>query len=611
MWYSNFATPNLMEVVYKVQYSISLIWFYSIIFFVLFYRSKNISKKILYTIFAWYFVSIALLNFTDLFLWSVDFSLDEGKYVENYGPLYSLLVGAYILIFPLFFLISWFKIRRLSYLDKSRLNIIIVGFILLIGLPLIFQVIIPFFSQDAAKISWDFILPFFMLPFILWIIYASRKYDFTSMKIYIFEILSLILSFVIATLSVILLKAICIWFGYNQIDLYEFSIPEILILIILFLAIFKKISSKNTQDSFSETFMQIYQELPSLTHQRELSQFVSDILSEKHKIQGSYISVDIPELICKYFSWKKHKNFILNDYVFLDEMAWGLWEIIDQGQLFEKNTGIIFPIYSFQQDLIAILIVWKKPFSDPFLSHEIAEFLRFTNILRYHFAYIKSYKKNQEMSIYLDKKVDEKTIEYNTLLTKQKDFIRYLAHEIRNLLTNAIFLADSLQEKYQEEDTHILYDELWKIWGLVKNIFTTEQFDLEKIKILKHRTSMNTFLWEICASFETAHPDVFFDMSIEHNLWEKKIDEIQLRQVMYNLLWNAIKFADISSPKISITAKKYEIDEIFEKYSSGDGNGVGLGLGLFLCKKIVDLHSWTIHVRNVDIYGGAEFCIII
>jgi len=64
------------------------------------------------------------------------------------------------------------------------------------------------------------------------------------------------------------------------------------------------------------------------------------------------------------------------------------------------------------------------------------------------------------MSIYLDKKVDEKTIEYNTLLTKQKDFIRYLAHEIRNLLTNAIFLADSLQEKYQEEDTHILYDEL-------------------------------------------------------------------------------------------------------------------------------------------------------
>jgi len=70
----------------------------------------------------------------------------------------------------------------------------------------------------------------------------------------------------------------------------------------LFLAIFKKISSKNTQDSFSETFMQIYQELPSLTHQRELSQFVSDILSEKHKIQGSYISVDIPELICKYLS---------------------------------------------------------------------------------------------------------------------------------------------------------------------------------------------------------------------------------------------------------------------------------------------------------------------
>ena len=167
MWYSNFATPNLMEVVYKVQYSISLIWFYSIIFFVLFYRSKNISKKILYTIFAWYFVSIALLNFTDLFLWSVDFSLDEGKYVENYGPLYSLLVGAYILIFPLFFLISWFKIRRLSYLDKSRLNIIIVGFILLIGLPLIFQVISFFFTRCCKNLMRFYTAIFYATIYIM------------------------------------------------------------------------------------------------------------------------------------------------------------------------------------------------------------------------------------------------------------------------------------------------------------------------------------------------------------------------------------------------------------------------------------------------------------
>ena len=141
---------------------------------------------------------------------------------------------------------------------------------------------------------------------------------------------------------------------------------------------------------------------------------------------------------------------------------------------------------------------------------------------------------------------------------------------------------------------------------------------------------MHSFLWEICASFESAHPDVFFHISLEYDLWEKKIDEIQLRQVMYNLLWNAIKFADISSPKISIIAKKYhknsikicvedngvwfkkyEVDDIFEKYSSGDGNGAGLGLGLFLCKKIVELHSWTINVRNGKTYGGAEFCIII
>jgi hypothetical protein len=39
---------------------------------------------------------------------------------------------------------------------------------------------------------------------------------------------------------------------------------------------------------------------------------------------------------------------------------------------------------------------------------------------------VKTYKKLQNISINLDKKVDEKTIEFNNLLNKQKEFIAYV-----------------------------------------------------------------------------------------------------------------------------------------------------------------------------------------
>jgi signal transduction histidine kinase len=44
----------------------------------------------------------------------------------------------------------------------------------------------------------------------------------------------------------------------------------------------------------------------------------------------------------------------------------------------------------------------------------------------------------------LDKKVDEKTIEYNNLINKQKEFISMISHEIRSPISSAIFQSDSM-----------------------------------------------------------------------------------------------------------------------------------------------------------------------
>jgi signal transduction histidine kinase len=50
----------------------------------------------------------------------------------------------------------------------------------------------------------------------------------------------------------------------------------------------------------------------------------------------------------------------------------------------------------------------------------------------------------QDVNINLDKKIDEKTIEYNNLLNKQTDFISMISHEIKSPLGSCIFQIDSI-----------------------------------------------------------------------------------------------------------------------------------------------------------------------
>jgi signal transduction histidine kinase len=56
----------------------------------------------------------------------------------------------------------------------------------------------------------------------------------------------------------------------------------------------------------------------------------------------------------------------------------------------------------------------------------------------------------QELNVNLDKKIDEKTIEYNILLNKQNDFIAMASHEIKSPLGSCIFQLDYLIEELKD-----------------------------------------------------------------------------------------------------------------------------------------------------------------
>lgn len=307
-----------------------------------------------------------------------------------------------------------------------------------------------------------------------------------------------------------------------------------------------------------------------------------------------------------------------------------------------ESTYMTFPLRWREKNILGLFHVWPKPFYDPFLTTEVQALKSFSEFLTAHLKYISIYSQIHDLNVNLDKKVDEKTIEFNNLINRQKEFIAYISHEIRNPLTNAMFLSDGIIQSLEnsevtpqkqslrlQEDISLLSGELIKIWGLTNKIFSTEKYDLEKVKLFKEYTNISDFVSEEIGIFNRKYPHVVFESTLQ--IWDNyEIDRVQIRQVLHNLLENAIKFADIKKPQVFICFLNQhdstkilsvedngngfddiDISRVFDKYSTGESSSIGLGMGLYLCKRIVELHGWSIEAKRWEKWGWANFTILV
>lgn len=488
----------------------------------------------------------------------------------------------------------------------------------------------------------------FFLPFILSVLYSIRRYDFLNLKIATLQAILFVYSIVCSYLIVKILKTHSYYNFSDEFKLYwwaKWDAPflELILWILFFSWIFcftkKKILPHFQEWWFSAVLEKIKVQLPFITNLEQLNRHLNNEFSSNFNIQHISLHTDISKyskVVLQYFNQDAGRKYFINDIVFLEENKNKFWN--EKYVTHKKQWAyIIFPLRNGDNDVMWVLEIGPKPLWDPFYTSEIRDLELFSLFLQWHLKYLSVYNKMQDLSINLDKQVDEKTIEYNNLLAKQKEFIAFVGHEIKNPITNSIFLCDNLKDELEDikdtelsqrlrEDGGILYGELLKVWDLVKHIFSTEQFDLEKVKLYRKPVNLHDFLlWEI-QFISTPHAHIKFEVKIA-KIWEKEIDVTQFRQVFHNLLSNAIKFTDSSDPRIYIEAKKQkwniyiQIEDngrgfdsldakyIFDKYATGHGSAVWLGMGLYLCKKIVELHGGSIEVWKSKELSGACFCI--
>jgi signal transduction histidine kinase/CheY-like chemotaxis protein len=225
-------------------------------------------------------------------------------------------------------------------------------------------------------------------------------------------------------------------------------------------------------------------------------------------------------------------------------------------------------------------------------------------------------------------------------------FLANISHEIRTPVNVVVGLAELMQKspgilKEQSESLDTIKDASQHLLALLKNILDYSAMDKGKGEVETEPFDLLRMLDSVVNAFkaELINKGLYLNLLVDSGLPASFIgDENKIRQVMYNLIGNAVKFTDrgginvevkphdgfdpsadvnrisfsISDTGIGISALKQRI--IFQGFTQADVSSKrrygGAGLGLTISKFLVELMGGNISVTSLK-GRGSTFTFII
>ncbi|MEI9918416.1 MAG: PAS domain-containing sensor histidine kinase [Bacteroidota bacterium] len=252
-------------------------------------------------------------------------------------------------------------------------------------------------------------------------------------------------------------------------------------------------------------------------------------------------------------------------------------------------------------------------------------------------------KEQEEMSRRrLELLVEERTCELNEALQKEKElvelksrFISIASHEFRTPLSTISFAAESIRTYFHKLSATQISKKLIKIEdqashmvNLLEDVLTIGRSEAGKIKVKRISLDLQEFiesLIEETRSTVLEKREINFSFLCNDRMIST--DDTLLRNILNNLITNALKFSDSDKPvgivvsntvghiQIVVTDQGIgihndELTEIFESFSRGSNASTipGTGLGLSILKKAVDLMGGTVSVVSQP-GKGSEFTV--
>jgi signal transduction histidine kinase/ActR/RegA family two-component response regulator len=233
----------------------------------------------------------------------------------------------------------------------------------------------------------------------------------------------------------------------------------------------------------------------------------------------------------------------------------------------------------------------------------------------------------------LFRELEIKSAELEVASRHKSEFLASMSHELRTPLNAVIGFSEVLLERMFGDLNERQEDYIRDIWSSGKHLLEliTEILDLSKVEAGKMELELSTF--SIPAALEygmsllrerAAQHRIDLSLVVDPGLDVVEADELRFKQVLLNLLTNAVKFTpDGGSIRVSATEEAGDLvvavtdtgigvppedqERIFESFQQG-GRGAtqeeGTGLGLTLCRRIVELMGGRLWLESAGEQGS-------
>lgn len=220
----------------------------------------------------------------------------------------------------------------------------------------------------------------------------------------------------------------------------------------------------------------------------------------------------------------------------------------------------------------------------------------------------------------------------------KSEFLARMSHEIRTPMNGILGMIELLQssslETTQRRYAHTIHESADKLLDIINDVLDFSKIEAGKLTLENISFDLNSFLSDIIESLRILAENKNLTLECDCPAGPQPLvrgDAYRLRQVLTNLIGNAVKFTESGRVSLIVTAEALSSESqnvtfkvmdtgvgiskenqasIFDSFSQEDGSTTrrfgGSGLGLAISKQLVDMMGGTLMVDS-ELDKGSTF----